>query len=315
MNEPKRSWAEWAVIRMLKVGPIPRHVAFIMDGNRRFARQVHKDTLEGHSKGFEKLTEVLSWCRDLGITEVTVYAFSIENFKRSKAEVDGLLKLSEEKFELLIKEIGKLNNYGIRIRVIGRTELLTQKLQKLIAEAVLTTKNNDKYCLNLALAYTSREEITTASSDILEGCKTGRLFPQDVTEELLEQCLYTEGRRDPDLLIRTSGEVRLSDFLLWQSSLTHLFFTKVLWPQISIWHVFAAVFHYQRHHHSLLHLRQEDTRRRARREEESDQQVWSSVEGNASYPEFIQSKRERQRKFVAELRAERLNHLNQMMLT
>lgn len=284
-----------------------------MDGNRRFARQIQKDTLEGHSKGFEKLTEVLSWCRDIGITEITVYAFSIENFKRSKTEVDGLLKLSEEKFELLIKEIEKLNEYGIRIRVIGRIELLTQKLQKLIAEVVLATKDNDKYCLNLALAYTSREEITTASSDILEGCKGGKLLPQDVTEELLEQCLYTGGQRDPDLLIRTSGEVRLSDFLLWQSSLTHLFFTKVLWPQISIWHILAAVFHYQRHHHSLLHLRQEDTRRRVRREEENDQQVWSSSENSESYPEFIQAKRERQRNFVSELRAERLLQLNKKL--
>lgn len=309
MREPKRTWAEWAAIRVLKVGPIPQHVAFIMDGNRRFARQLHRDTLEGHSEGFRKLTEVLSWCRDLGITEVTVYAFSIENFKRSKAEVDGLMRLTEEKFEQLLKETNRLKEHGVRIRVIGRIDMFAPRIQSLVAKAILATKENDKFCLNLALAYTSREEITTAVGELRNAVIKNQLCQEDLTEALLEQCLYTAGRKDPNLLIRTSGEVRLSDFLLWQTGLTHLFFTKVLWPQISLWHVLAAVFHYQRHHHTLQHLRREENLRRLRKEEENDLESWSEAEVDVTFVEFVQKKKERQENFLAHLSQKRESYL------
>lgn len=264
VNEPKRSWIEWAALRVLRIGPIPRHVAFIMDGNRRFAKQLEKNPIDGHTEGFRKLTEVLSWCRDLGIPEVTVYAFSIENFKRSKSEVDGLMALAEEKFEKLLQEKDLLSKHGVRIRVFGCLSMLTPRLRSLIAQAVLATENNSNCCLNLAMAYTSRQEVVSAVRDAVQAVKVGCIRKEDLSESLLEECLYTSGTRDPELLIRTSGEVRLSDFLLWQTGLSYLYFTKVLWPEISLWHFLAAVFHYQRHHHTLVQLRREESRKLAK---------------------------------------------------
>ena len=307
--EPKRSWAEWATIKLLKVGPIPHHIAFIMDGNRRFAKQQEKQTIEGHSEGFRKLTEVLSWCRDFGITEVTVYAFSIENFKRSKAEVDGLMRLCEEKFTDLLGETDKLKEFGVCIRVIGNISLLTPKLRNLVAKAVLATKDNSKYFLNIALAYTSRDEIVTAMNEMNLAARNEMLKVSDFSEELLENSLYTAGINDPDLLIRTSGETRLSDFLLWQSAFTHLFFTKVLWPQISFWHLAVAVFQYQRHHHTLAHLKMKDRRRRKEEEEQSDSETWIENGREGTFCDHVSEKRERISNYLNQLHSKRLDYL------
>ena len=206
-------------------------------------------------QGFEKLAEALSWCRDLAIPEVTVYAFSIENFKRSPSEVEGLMVLMQEKFEQLLRETEALHKYGIRIKVLGDISLLTQRIQELVAKITLATKNNSKYCLNIALAYTSRQEMCAAIETVSKGVASGHIRTEDINELLLEKCLYTAGSQDPDLLIRTSGETRLSDLLMWQTGLSYLYFMKALWPQISIWHFLAAIFHYQRHHHFLVELR------------------------------------------------------------
>ena len=305
--EPKRTWTEWMILRMLKIGPIPHHVAFIMDGNRRFAKQQEKKTIEGHFEGFRKLTEVLSWCRDLCIKEVTVYAFSIENFKRRKAEVDGLMKLAEEKFNQLLNELDKLKEHGVCIRVIGNTSLLSQKLQTLISKAVLATKDNDCCFLNLALSYTSRDEIVNAMNEIKTGIEKKMLKKSDISESLLENCLYTAGRKDPDLLIRTSGEIRLSEFLLWQSSFTHLFFTKVLWPQISIWHLYAAIFEYQRHHHELKRLKEEDLKRRLEEEEKEDSENML----NTTFVSHVDSRKQREALFLENLSNKRENYFRE----
>ncbi|KAJ8931090.1 hypothetical protein NQ314_016040 [Rhamnusium bicolor] len=230
----------------MKCGPIPNHIAFIMDGNRRFATKTKMQKSEGHSKGFEKLAECLQWCKEIGIKEVTVYAFSIENFKRSKDEVDTLMQLAKEKFQKLFEEKEKIMREGVCIRVIGNLSLLSEDLRKLIAEAMLLTKDNNKAILNVAFAYTSRDEISNSIKTVVEGIDENKIQISDINEELISQCLYTNLSPNPELLIRTSGEVRLSDFLLWQSSNTNICFTNVLWPEFCIWHFLGCIFKYQR---------------------------------------------------------------------
>lgn len=246
VRESNLLWYHRWIIKVLKAGPIPQHVAFIMDGNRRFAQKENIAKAEGHSKGFDKLSETLQWCQDIGITEVTVYAFSIENFKRSKEEVDTLMSLARDKFRKLLEERDKLHERGICIRIIGNTSLLPEDIQKFMAEAVLLTKDNKQAFLNVAFSYTSRDEITHSIRTVAEGVARKQLRQDDIDEELLTKCMYTKHGPDPDLLVRTSGEVRLSDFLLWQSSSTVIYFTKTLWPEFNIWHLFGAVFYYQR---------------------------------------------------------------------
>ncbi|KFB41404.1 AGAP002026-PA-like protein [Anopheles sinensis] len=256
VRESNLQWYHRWVIRVLQAGPIPTHVAFIMDGNRRYAKKANIAKAEGHSAGFEKLSETLQWCLEVGISEVTVYAFSIENFKRTKEEVDTLMNLAREKFQRLLAERDKLHERGICIRIIGNWDLLAPDIQRSIAEAVLLTRHNRKATLNVAFAYTSRDEITHSIRTIAEAVGDGKLEPEDVSEELLTRCLYTKYSAEPDLLVRTSGEVRLSDFLLWQSTSTVMYFTETLWPELTIWHLLGAVFYYQR-----VRWRMQDVRR------------------------------------------------------
>ncbi|KAJ8915014.1 hypothetical protein NQ315_015988 [Exocentrus adspersus] len=244
-------------INVLKCGPVPNHIAFIMDGNRRYAKKTNVEKSEGHSKGFEKLSECLQWCKELGIKEVTVYAFSIENFKRSEDEVNTLMQLAREKFQKLLEEKDKMMEEGICIRVIGNLSLLPSDIRKLIAEAMILTKDNTKAVLNVAFSYTSRDEITNSMKEIVKGVDDGEVTVEDIDEDLISQCLYTNQSPNPEVLVRTSGEVRLSDFLLWQSSNTYICFTDVLWPEFCIWHLLACVFKYQRCCHDLKKYEQE----------------------------------------------------------
>lgn len=251
VRESNLLWYHRWVIRVLKAGPIPQHVAFIMDGNRRFAQKENIAKAEGHSKGFDKLSETLQWCQDIGIREVTVYAFSIENFKRTKEEVDTLMSLAREKFRKLLEERDKLHERGICIRIIGNTALLPEDIQRFLAEAVLITRNNTKAFLNVAFSYTSRDEMAHSIRTVAEGFAQGKLQQDDIDENLLSRCMYTKHGTNPDLLVRTSGEVRLSDFLTWQSESTVIYFTETLWPDFNIWQLFGAVFYYQRCHWQL----------------------------------------------------------------
>ncbi|GAA6067530.1 dehydrodolichyl diphosphate synthase complex subunit DHDDS, partial [Tachysurus ichikawai] len=152
---------------------MPRHVAFIMDGNRRYARKRHVERQEGHTQGFDKLAETLRWCLNLGIHEVTVYAFSIENFKRSKEEVDGLIELAKEKFLRLLGEQENLEKHGVCVRVLGDLTLLPEDLQRLISKAVVSTRAYNKCFLNVCFAYTSRHEIANAVREMAWGTEQG----------------------------------------------------------------------------------------------------------------------------------------------
>lgn len=234
-------------VNVIKCGPVPKHIAFIMDGNRRFAKKTNVERIEGHSKGFDKLAECLQWCLELGVKEVTVYAFSIENFKRSQDEVDKLMDLATKKFAKLLEEKDKLMQEGICVRVVGNFSLLSPELRKYIAEIILLTRHNKNAILNVAFAYTSSEEITTAIKCILDGVENNLLQIDDINEDLISNCLYTNQSSNPDILVRTSGEVRLSDYLLWQIiENTTIYFKTVLWPEFSIWHLLACIFQYQR---------------------------------------------------------------------
>lgn len=249
---------------------MPKHVAFIMDGNRRYAQKEHKERQEGHTQGFEKLAETLRWCLNLGIHEVTVYAFSIENFKRSKEEVDGLMELARQKFSRLLTEQENLEKHGVCIRVLGDLTLLPEDLQTLIAKAVVSTRAHNKCFLNVCFAYTSRHEIANAVKEMAWGVEQGLIKSSDVSEVLLSECLYSSNSPNPDLLIRTSGEVRLSDFLLWQTSYSCLVFQSVLWPEYSFWNLCEAILQFQLSHRSIQKARELHREEQVLQQMESD---------------------------------------------
>jgi ditrans,polycis-polyprenyl diphosphate synthase len=248
-------WWSFFAKTFLQRGSIPRHVAFILDGNRRYARTHGLGSVsKGHSAGFDRLTQVLDWCRELGVQEVTLYAFSIENFKRSKEEVGGLLGMAKQKFEKLLLERQKLSDKQICFRFFGRLELLPIDLQKLMAEIEEVTKNFDRGFVNVCLAYTSRAEVTAAMNDIRKGVQNGLIDEDDVDETLISQCLDTRKSIPIEMLIRTSGEHRLSDFLLWQCSNCYIHFEDVLWPDFNFWHLLKAVYGFQQNYKGVAEI-------------------------------------------------------------
>ncbi|KAK7108774.1 dehydrodolichyl diphosphate synthase complex subunit DHDDS-like [Littorina saxatilis] len=269
----QRTWLHKLCAGILKTGPVPKHVAFIMDGNRRFAVKQSIDRAEGHLKGFDKLAETLDWCLDLGICEVTVYAFSIENFKRSKEEVQCLMEIARQKFARLMQEKEMIEKHGVCVRVLGNLSLLPLDVQQLIADVVNYSKHNDKAILNVCFAYTAQDDMSNAMKELALGVKAGDIRDSDISETLLEQCLYTSHSRPVDLLIRTSGEVRLSDFLLWESAYSCLVFVKVLWPEFSVWHLYGTILLYQRNHAQIQVARQNSDIERERLQRESDHKL------------------------------------------
>jgi len=251
VREYSYSWLERLALNVIKVGRVPRHIAVIMDGNRRFARQAGDPVLAGHKAGFEKLAETLQWCKELGVREVTVYAFSIENFNRKESEVSDLLDLARDKFKVLLGEKEKLSEAGLRVRILGNLSYLPADLREIITEVEKATADNTESLLNIALSYTAREEITHAVREVADRLSSGHIDAADVDEETLQRFLYTGQSETPELLIRTSGETRLSDFMLWQASRSITYFSPVLWPDFSLWQLLAGVFFFQRQYHQL----------------------------------------------------------------
>ncbi|KYN27644.1 PREDICTED: dehydrodolichyl diphosphate synthase complex subunit DHDDS-like [Trachymyrmex cornetzi] len=240
------NWFQLLALRIVKTGEVPKHVAFIMDGNRRYANKQNLSKAEGYLKGFHKMIQMVYLCRYLGIAEVTVFAFSIENFKRSKEEINVLTDLARQEFKGLLEKKEELKDDGVCIRVIGNLSLLPADVRKLFAEIMIATRENNRIILNVAAAYTSRDEITHAIKDVIQGVKDADILPEDINEDLITDCLYTYKSPKPNLLIRTSGETRLSDFLMWQIDHTCLYFSEVMWPEFSPWNLFCAILHYQR---------------------------------------------------------------------
>jgi undecaprenyl diphosphate synthase len=202
---------------------IPRHIGFVMDGNGRWAKERGLPRLAGHRAGGENTKRVLNACAKYGIKIVTLFGFSTENWKRPEEEVRGLMNLFEEAID---KGVIELHRNGVQLRHIGRLEGLPESLRKKIQDAVELTKNNKKFILNFAFNYGGRAEIVDAVKRIIED----GIDPEAVDEELFSRYLYTAGLPDPDLIIRTGGEMRLSNFLLWQTAYSEYYSTPVYWP-------------------------------------------------------------------------------------
>jgi undecaprenyl diphosphate synthase len=206
---------------------LPRHVAIIMDGNGRWARKRTLNRVRGHEEGVESVRVIVRTSRNLGIKWLTLYAFSEENWRRSKKEVDSLMMLLKR---FLKRELKEMLTNGIRFQAIGNTGKFPEEIRSLIDETVKRTAGNSEMTLSLALSYGGRQEIYRAVRKIAEKVRSGDVHPEEVTEELISDSLYTAGMPDPDLLIRTSGECRVSNFLLWQIAYTEIYITPVLWP-------------------------------------------------------------------------------------
>lgn len=215
----------------LNEADMPRHVGIILDGNRRWARGQNMSPWEGHWAGGDHVKEFLEWCLNLNINTMTLYAFSTENFKRDSKEVEELMKVYEKALhDVLASDV--IEKYSVRVTAIGRRNLLPENIQSLIGEVEKRTMANDKFYLNVALAYGGRAEIVDATRELAELVKQGKLEPGEINEDLIGKHLYTKHlpQQEPDLIIRTGNESRLSNFLLWQAAYSELFIVDVYWP-------------------------------------------------------------------------------------
>jgi undecaprenyl diphosphate synthase len=224
---------------------VPRHVAIIMDGNGRWAQQRKLPRIEGHRAGAESVRQIVRACGELGIDYLTLYAFSIENWNRPKAEVAALMHLLEF---YLKQEIPELNKNNVRLASIGRIHELPQSGQKQLQKSIEALNKNTGLTLVLALSYGGRAEIVDAVREITREVKAGRLDVADIDEKVIGQHLYTRGIPDPDLLIRTSGEMRVSNFLLWQISYAEIHVTETLWPDFRKPQLLEALEDYGKRH-------------------------------------------------------------------
>lgn len=206
---------------------IPTHIGIIMDGNGRWAKKRFMPRIFGHKYGVEALRSVIKRCSSLGVGYLTVYAFSTENWNRPQDEVSGLMELL---VNYLRSEVEELHENQVRVLCIGDIDALPETAKREIANAYEKTKDNTGMTLNLALNYGGRDELRRGIVQLAELVKKGELQPEEITEEKISKSLYTGGQPDPDLMIRTSGEIRISNFMLWQLAYTEFYFTEVLWP-------------------------------------------------------------------------------------
>ncbi|KAF9594661.1 hypothetical protein IFM89_034344 [Coptis chinensis] len=254
------------IFRVLSVGPIPNHIAFIMDGNRRYARKGNVNEGTGHRVGFLALMSMLKYCYELGVKYVTVYAFSIDNFRRTPQEVESVMDLMQDKIEDLLKEESIVKSFGIRVHFVGNLQLLRESVRLAAKKAMAATANNDKCVLFVCIAYSSTDEIVHAvqetynerRSEIQElkskevNKDASRAIRQMIDNECpiklsdIEKHFYMAMAPDPDILVRTSGEARLSNFLLWQTTCCYLYSPSALWPEISLRHLVWGILSYQR---------------------------------------------------------------------
>ena len=228
---------------MLDRDRMPRHVAIIMDGNRRWAKQRGLPVLQGHRAGSRATRQVVEACVELGIPILTLYAFSTENWRRPSLEVQALLHLIEV---TLKKERDELNANGVRVRHIGSKEGLPESLVRTLEETEEMTRNNSTLLLNVAINYGGRNELVRAVHSIAQKIKSGLLKPEDIDESVISAHLDTDGLPDPDLLIRTGNEWRISNFLLWQIAYTELYVTPTLWPDFNKREFLLALIDFQR---------------------------------------------------------------------
>jgi len=236
------------LLSVLAAGPVPQHIGFVMDGNRRYARMHQKRVQEGHYDGFHALHSILDVCLRLRIRCVSVYAFSIENFKRPREEVDALMELAKEKLVEMSQKGDILDRNGVRLNIIGRRSLLPPDVQEVAARVENMTKHNKSAILNICMPYTSRDEMARAARDCIKDCKEFS-DAENITELDLDKHMEMSYRGSPplDVLVRTSGTFRLSDFMLWQTSEnTQIHFTSTYWPDYGLWDFIPIVLAFQK---------------------------------------------------------------------
>jgi len=221
---------------------VPRHIAIIMDGNGRWAQRQRLLKIEGHQRGLEAARTVVEACEELGVRILTLYAFSKENWQRPRKEVNDLMRLVQKS---LRKERDKLLKRNLRLTIIGDVEDLPTPIRDLLVETVEMTRHKDGLIVNLALSYGGRSEIVAGVRKVIEEIEAGRITTDDITPETFSRYLFTRDIPDPDLLIRTSGELRISNFLLWQIAYTELYFTPTLWPDFGKDELIRACIAYQ----------------------------------------------------------------------
>ena len=219
---------------------VPRHIAIVLDGNRRFAKKLGLRPWKGHEFGLKKLEDLFGWCIELGIKELTLYCFSTENFKRASKEVSYLFDLFWKEFEKL-QQNKTVNKNKIKVNMIGRLYMFPEKLQKAMKDAMEKTKNNNSLVVNFALAYGGRQEIIDAFRKIIEN---GKIKPNQINEALVIKNLYLQS--EPDMVIRPGGEVRTSNFLIWQSVYSEFVFMNKLWPEFTKEDLIKCIYEFNR---------------------------------------------------------------------
>ena len=222
---------------------IPKHVAIIMDGNGRWAQKKGELRIFGHTNGVDSVREALTAAVEIGVQYLTLYAFSTENWNRPQQEIAALMDLLVQS---IYNEIDELNNKGVKLETIGDVEILPKSCQNALVDAKNKTKDNQKITLILALSYSSRREISHAIQKMTKEVVDGNLKSEAINEDLISSYLSTANYPDPELLIRTSGENRVSNFLMWQLAYTELYFTKILWPDFKKKNFYKAIFDYQK---------------------------------------------------------------------
>ncbi len=222
---------------------LPRHIAIIMDGNGRWAKKHSLGRVSGHKKGAEAVRETVTFCREIGIEYLTLYAFSAENWLRPEREVNALMRLLQE---FLQSELKLMLDNNIRLMTIGDRNTLPARVVKILDEVLKKTADNNGMKLILALSYGGRDEIAAAARQVALECLSGKIVPSDINKEMIPSYLYTVNIPDPDLLIRTSGEFRISNFLLWQTAYTEFYFTPVLWPDFRKKDLIDAIMDFQK---------------------------------------------------------------------
>jgi len=240
------------LLEEVKKHRLPEHIAIIMDGNRRFAGELGLDHNTGHLLGRDKLEEVVEWCfSEMGIKVLTVYGFSTENFKRNSGEVSAIMCLCAEELEKGMND-PRIHDNEICIRVIGNLESLPKEVQNIANLIMNKTKNYTKHFLNIAIAYGGRQEILQAIQRIASDVRNEKLKPDNIDDKIISSYLYTNGLPDPDLILRTSGEERISNFLLWQLAYSELYFSDVYWPAFQKRDFLKAIKVYQQRQHNLI---------------------------------------------------------------
>ncbi len=229
-------------LQSINQSTIPQHVAIIMDGNGRWAKQQGENRIFGHHEGVNSVREIVEACGEIGVKFLTLYAFSTENWNRPKEEVDGLMELLVGTISM---ETKNLNDKGVRLEAIGDLKSLPEICQHQLQESINITSKNNKVTLILALSYSSKWEITNSVKEIAKEIAKGTLLPSEITSELIDSHLNTRLWPNPELMIRTSGERRISNFLLWQLAYAEFYFTDVLWPEFRKNDFFKAIISYQ----------------------------------------------------------------------